>query len=266
MCAADEPDMALLASRIARVKSGEFDCKCITLRQTLLPGQRLRLTAPPEMVQLFTATDELPIVVVGVQERGQRPTRAVEVTLDAAPLYKPVVPGIHPEGTADLVIRARRRVVDVVQLAEASPSVSRPARARSVDLDAAPASAEVVARAEALSVVVQQWLKLVRRACRESTPTHLDDVLAELGPMPDAERPNARALWVAGVINPLPPLGAPSSKTSSKTVEIGPSVAPEIRPSTLMAQTVEARLSSVEVGLAESIRVLRKSVDTEYDA
>jgi len=84
--------------------------------------------------------------------------------------------------------------------------------------------------------------------------------------MPDAERPNARALWVAGVINPLPPLGAPSSKTSSKTVEIGPSVAPEIRPSTLMAQTVEARLSSVEVGLAESIRVLRKSVDTEYDA
>jgi len=166
MCAADEPDMALLASRIARVKSGEFDCKCITLRQTLLPGQRLRLTAPPEMVQLFTATDELPIVVVGVQERGQRPTRAVEVTLDAAPLYKPVVPGIHPEGTADLVIRARRRVVDVVQLAEASPSVSRPARARSVDLDAAPASAEVVARAEALSVVVQQWLKLVRRACR----------------------------------------------------------------------------------------------------
>jgi hypothetical protein len=75
MCSdSEEPDMALLASRIERVKSGEFDCKVVSLRQTLLPGQRLRLTAPPEMVQLFVRPD-VPIVVVGAQERGQRPTR-----------------------------------------------------------------------------------------------------------------------------------------------------------------------------------------------
>ena len=58
------------------------------------------------------------------------------------------------------------------------------------------------------------------------------------------------------------------SKSSSKKVAVfGETVAPEIRPSALEAGSVEARLSTIEAGLAESFRRLRKMVaadDAEY--
>ena len=59
------------------------------------------------------------------------------------------------------------------------------------------------------------------------------------------------------MVNPLPPLGASSSK---RVAVFGESVAPEIRPSALEAGSVEARLSTVERGLTESMRRLRKMV------
>ena len=102
-----EPDLGQLTSRIAQVQSGVWMCKAVTIRETLVPGQRLRLTAPPQLVELFLRREPLPIVLLG--HRGQQVTsRGVEATLEGPPLYRPVVPGIHPEGTADIVILARR--------------------------------------------------------------------------------------------------------------------------------------------------------------
>ena len=56
--------------------------------------------------------------------------------------------------------------------------------------------------------------------------------------MPDASlQPNERCLWVAALINPYPKLG----------------LANEVRPSVLMAETLEARLDAVEYALMDSI-------------
>lgn len=62
-------------------------------------------------------------------------------------------------------------------------------------------------------------------------------------------------LWVAGLINPLPSLAASSFH---KPAQMGPSVAPEIRPSVLLAPSTEARLRAVDMGLSESMRRLAK--------
>ena len=62
------------------------------------------------------------------------------------------------------------------------------------------------------------------------------------------------------MINPLPALGASSRRSIAR---MGLSVAPEIRPSVLMAGSVEARLSTVEVAMRESLRRLAKMVEEE---
>ena len=67
--------------------------------------------------------------------------------------------------------------------------------------------------------------------------------MSDMGEMPPATQPSARAFWVAGVINPLPPLG----------------IALEIRPAVLASATAELRLQVAEVALRDSIERLRES-------
>lgn len=67
-------------------------------------------------------------------------------------------------------------------------------------------------------------------------------VLTDLGQIPPPEKPSARALWVAGLINPLPALG----------------VALEIRPAVLTAASVQARLRAARLGLEDSIARLQR--------
>ena len=100
---------------------------------------------------------------------------------------------------------------------------------------------ELLARSEALGVLVDEWEELVRNGGRERSPGQLDGVMRDLGPMPEADAPSARALWIAGLINPLPALG----------------VALEVRPAALMAPTAEVRLQVVEMGLQDSIERLK---------
>lgn len=252
-----EPDLSVLTSRINQVQSGVAVCRVVTLRETLVPGQRMRFTAPPSLVELFVMRQPTPVVILGLQS-GKITQRGVEAVLEGPPVYRPVVPGIHPEGTADIVIAAQR-VCELIDVAEAGLSVSRPGRVRWLEVLDEPGltTPEVLARSEALAVRVHDWIALVRRACRERTPNQLDDVLADLGPMPEPDQPNARCLWVSGLINPLPALGASSTK---KFAAMGPSVAPEIRSACLMAGSVQARLSTVEMALAESTRRLSKMV------
>lgn len=250
-----DSEAALLAQRIEMVTAGEAVCRAVLLRETLVPGQRLGMIAPPALVELFSARDGLPIILVGPDDRGRPPLFGVEASLGGAPEYRPVVPGIHPEGTADIILVAGR-LCQLLQLESSTLGVQRRARVRWADeLDGPPLAAETLARSEALTGRVEQWLGLVRRAGRERAPGHLDSVLADLGPMPDATRPSARALWVVGLINPLPALGASSLASPA---QMGPSVAPEVRASMLAAEGVSARLSTAEMAIAESVCRLQK--------
>ena len=266
-----DADLALLNSRIIQLQAGEARCRVIILRETLVPGQRLAMTAPPEMVELFSHRDSLPIVMLGQHRGGGRPETdyGVEVTIEGGINYRPVVPGIHPEGTADIVCAAGR-LCKVVEMEAGAVGVQRSALVRWTELDrdseagrdgkageVGGISLPILEKSRALESTVDEWLRLVRDAGRERFPTHIEDVLTQLGPMPEAERPNARALWVAGLINPSPSLG-PSSM--DKPAAMGETVAPEIRGEAMSAASVEARLGAVSTALSESVRRLRKMV------
>lgn len=256
--------LAILAKRINRLQSGEAECRCIILRETLVPGQRLAMTAPPELVELFARPDGQPIVLLGQHGGGGRPAvdYGVEATLEGGISYRPVVPNIHPEGTADITISAGR-LCEVLEMQSGALGVQRAALVRWAELDdegaaeSTPADAAVLERSKGLEAGVEQWLRLVRQAGRERFPEHIDEVIDHLGPMPAAERLNARSLWVAGLLNPTPSLGASSS---AKPAAMGPSVAPEIRAAAMSASSAEARIGTVVTALNESIRRLRKMV------
>jgi hypothetical protein len=102
---------------------------------------------------------------------------------------------------------------------------------------------QIRAVSESLGELFLEWEQLVRNteAARERFPGHLDGVLRDMGIMPPAASPNARALWIAGVLNPLPALG----------------VALEIRPSVLTARSTERRLLMVDQGLRDSMTRLQ---------
>jgi len=102
----------------------------------------------------------------------------------------------------------------------------------------AEADAEVnVAMAQELEPLVETWKRLVVDGKRERQPDQIKTVLQDLGPMPPAEEPRNRALWVAALINPLPALG----------------VSLEIRPAVLSAPTTAAALEAVMHGIKTSI-------------
>ncbi len=61
-----EEDLAVLSSKIADVKSGVWDCKLLVL-DSMVPGQRLSLTAPPQLVQMVTERDGRTLVMIGRQ-------------------------------------------------------------------------------------------------------------------------------------------------------------------------------------------------------
>lgn len=86
--------------------------------------------------------------------------------------------------------------------------------------------------------LIDQWMALVREKKRERQEGQLELILQNLGPKPPATLPWAFALWLAGLINPLPALG----------------VALEIRPAVLSARTLDEALDAVFFGLRHSIK------------
>eukprot|EP00933_Yihiella_yeosuensis_P055306 TRINITY_DN5403_c0_g1_i1.p1 TRINITY_DN5403_c0_g1~~TRINITY_DN5403_c0_g1_i1.p1 ORF type:complete len:370 (+),score=59.85 TRINITY_DN5403_c0_g1_i1:57-1166(+) len=92
-----------------------------------------------------------------------------------------------------------------------------------------------------LKPLVDEWISLVKSKDRERVEGHLDFVLSKLGPQPPSTKPWSFAFWLAGLINPLPPLG----------------VALEIRPAVLSAQTPEDALDVVCEGLRKSVAGLQ---------
>ena len=71
-----------------------------------------------------------------------------------------------------------------------------------------------------------------------------------MGPVPEANRPSARALWVAGLINPLPGLKL------SPQLELQL----EARPAVLAARTSGARVEAARRGIDRSIECLRRGL------
>ena len=106
-----------------------------------------------------------------------------------------------------------------------------------VDNSVDAAAAGELERSEALSSRVGEWVRLVRETGRERQPDQIATLLGDLGPMPDAEDADERALWVAALINPLPALG----------------VALEIRPAALAATSVLERLEGNMPGIKSMV-------------
>ena len=94
---------------------------------------------------------------------------------------------------------------------------------------------------ESIGSLVAIWCNFVRAGGHEKQDGQLDAVLKDLGEMPDASLPGARAVWVAALINPLPGLG----------------VAWEIRPAMLAATTSAERLEVAIAGITASIENLQ---------
>jgi hypothetical protein len=246
MSSADEDgtavDMAMLARRIDEVKQGVSPCKLFVL-ESLLPGQTLKMTAPPELVRALQASARAgePLIILGRQGQ-QLHTRGVEASLVSV---VPVpVSAVHPEGTADIVL-AGGRLGEVGDIAEGEDWrwLGRSARVRWIEdedaLAPAPDSA-VLERSQALAESVDVWLELVRAAAPQRVRVGIDSVLASLGELPAVEQVYARVLWVASLINARPALG----------------LTLEVRPAVLMAPNVDMRLRAVEMSLADSIRRL----------
>ena len=117
------------------------------------------------------------------------------------------------------------------------------ARVTYSDLDDSPSATDVpdesMATVEAsnqrLATLVPVWEALLIKGKFERMPGQLASIKTDIGPMP--ERPSARSIWVASLINPLPALG----------------VAYEIRPAMLGAETAAERVKIALNGIITSI-------------
>lgn len=234
--AAEGLPMDILASRIAAM-SAEMSTVRLFVLDAMVPGQRLSFAAPPQLVETMK-TSQHRVVMFGV-DPGRRLlcTHGTSVSLEQAEE--------RDDGDWDVVLTAEGgRLCELVELGddEGSRWSGREAQVRWLSLDSPDETMTdaLLARSAALEKLVDQWASLVRGG-RERSPNQLDGVIKDLGPMPDADAPSARALWIAGLINPLPALG----------------VALEIRPAALQAPTAEVRLQVVEVGLQDSIKRLQ---------
>ena len=230
-----ELDMSALMRRITEVQSGEAQIRLLDL-DAMVPGQKLVFDVPPALVEMLRseAAEERAIGMVG-RQRLQLFSHGVEVLAE--------VLGEKAGGQFEVSLQAGRRF-ELLEVGDSEGSrwLGRTARVRWLNNTAdgnEAASDEAFAKSAALKPLVDEWIELVRSTGRERSPGQIDGVLDDLGSMPDD--PDARALWIAGLINPLPALG----------------VALEIRPAVLMASTTDERLEVVEMGLRDSIKRLQ---------
>ena len=226
--------MKRLTERIETAKGDPV--RLFVLRSAIVPKQRLHLECPKAFAESLLVDDDT-FVCVG---RFRTPhKRGVAV--------KPELVAKRADGRADVILTAGDACEIVsVGLAEDlnSALVMRDARVKWLSLDELPdenatrnPSSRLQGQADALEPLVDEWLLKVRGSGRERFQGHLDAVLQDLGPMPSAERPNERCLWIAGLLCPEPPLG----------------VANDVRAQVLLAETAEDRVALVEMGLLDSI-------------
>ena len=85
------------------------------------------------------------------------------------------------------------------------------------------------------------WGQSVRHGGHERFPGQLDQILADLGPCPSVDEPDAACLWLAALLNPLPALG----------------VAPEIRGHVLRGHDWPDRLEKIKLAFDTSCQVVK---------
>jgi len=211
---------------------------------TLVPGQRLRLDAAPQSFSGSLSNSPCPLVVVG-REGLSLHTRGVEIA---------IVEGSDDKECVTLAATGRIAEICDVGVDEGSRWKGREGSVRWLcanlaDNDAALSvneeppevtTAKILALSDTVGNLAEEWRQALEVSNRERFPGHLRGILHDLGSMP--EEPNKRALWVAGLINPLPALG----------------VALEIRPAVLTARTTSRRLLMAERGLRDSIDRIRR--------
>lgn len=233
---------ASLANRMEQVRDGVADVQVVVI-ESIVPGQRFSITAPPQLVDLLTGSYEgTPIVMLGRQ--GSSVARhGVEVKVEQV-VKRPVVPGIHPEGTADVTLRACRlcEVVELLEKGVSVPWLGRHGRARWIPFEEEDthASSDNVARAEALDASVQEWIALVRETAKEPGLRQLASKLENMGPMPPATEPNRRALWAAGLVSASNGQGG------------------DIRTEVMAAPSAARRLDTVERAILFSTRIMQR--------
>lgn len=106
--------------------------------------------------------------------------------------------------------------------------------------EGAPSAA--IAVSEALGPLVSEWIELVRSTQREREDGQLDQILLDLGGMPDAENVDDRAFWTVALINPIPAMG----------------VAREVRANVLEAKESLPRVEAVHAAIVDSIKQMRE--------
>ena len=247
------PDYSVLSRRIARSQSDEEIIKVLFL-DAMLPRQRVQLQfAPPVSTVLSDIRDSGEcLAVCGLDQRTGRFLRhGVEARIESMSPYRASQGFFSSHSTTpmrgftalDTTLVGGKRCEVLEPAAEQWPP-DRPifeAKVRWLPSEKGTAAATV--RAESLEELVDEWLELVRTGGREREPLQITRVLCDLGPMPDAEDADDRALWVAALINPLPALG----------------VSREIRPAVLEAADGLARVNVVHEALTDSIGRLRRN-------
>lgn len=254
-------DMAALAARIEEVSNapGPEDVRLLVL-DSMVPGQKLTLDAiPAALVNMLKDAEEAkePVIMVG-RERLRLHSHGVECevhleeyTGDAAPWSNVADAGSSDDPGGQPAMSVTFTAGSLVEITQCGPDegsrwLGRVGKAKRVALDSnAPEerpTETLIARCQELEERMIQWLKLVRSTKRERSPGQLERILADLGPLPEADQPSARALWIAGLINPLPALG----------------VALEIRPAVLTAATADLRVGFALFGINDSIERLER--------
>ena len=240
----DDFNLEALRTRIKEVSSAPQAEPCrLLILDAMVPGQRLQFTEtpPPLLDMLKTQRDNnTPMVMVG-QDRVKALSHGVMISMEDL-----------EEGADGQLAGVTLVAGDYVEITEVGDDegsrwLGREGQAVKVSLEAeAPQeqpTESMIERCEALSALVDEWQDLVRKTGRERMPGQLDGVFADMGPMPPSTLPSKRALWVAGVINPLPALG----------------VALEIRPACLCAETADLRVQVAEMGILDSIERLKSA-------
>ena len=241
--ASSEADGDLLKSLASRINSLKGDSVRLLVAEALVPGQTLTFIAPQPAVDMYYR--RVPLAMVGRYRKLH--SHGVRIAVE---MVTPL-----PSGEAEVTLRAGR-LCEVTELGlpqdVSSPWLGRDARVRYISPDddeamygsrgetrdsSPPVSSRLLARSDALEATFVEWVDKVRRTRREKEAVLLDSIMARLGPLPDANRPTDRCLWVAGVINDRRVRG----------------LANDVRPTVLMARSADARLDAVEMALADSL-------------
>lgn len=195
----DDGSLAELNRRIASMQTTEATVQCIVL-DAMVPRQRLPLQIGPPFVEAFTEAQATgrPLCMLGIDAASQTVMkRGVEARIESLTKVTTMTGFFE----CSLIGGRRFELLEADTLSSQWPPVERlfSAKVRWLD-EPLPGDEETVARAQGLEPLVAEWTKLVVSTGREREPGQIERLLGDLGPMPEAESPDDRALYVAALI------------------------------------------------------------------